>query len=53
LDLWDVGLVKKHKPIKRERNDIYISMNPMHKIKDLYNKNGDTFIGNKCITALY
>jgi hypothetical protein len=53
LDLWDVEPVKKHKPTKRENNDIYIPMKPMHKIKELYNKNGDTFIGKKCITALY
>jgi hypothetical protein len=53
LDLWDVENVKNHKPTKREDNDIYIPMKPMHKIKDLYNKNRDTFIGKKCITALY
>jgi hypothetical protein len=54
LDLWDVEPVKKHKPTKRENNnDIYIPMKPMYKIKELYNKNGDTFIGKKCITALY
>jgi hypothetical protein len=53
LDLWDVEPVKKHKPTKRENNNIYIPMKPMYKIKELYNKNGDTFIGKKCITALY
>jgi hypothetical protein len=53
LDLWDGEPVKKHKPTKRENNDIYIPMNSMYKIKELYNKSRDTFIGKKCITALY
>jgi hypothetical protein len=51
LDLWDGGLVKNHKPKKRENNDIYIPINSMYKIKELYNKSRDTFIGKKCITA--
>jgi hypothetical protein len=53
LDFWDGEPVKKHKTTKRENNDIYIPMNYMHKIKELYNKSKDTFIGKKCITALY
>jgi hypothetical protein len=48
-----VNMSKKHKPTKRENNDIYIPMNSMYKIKELYNKSKDTFIGNKCIVALY
>jgi hypothetical protein len=48
-----VNLFKKHKPTKRENNDIYIPMNSMYKIKELYNKSKDTFIGKKCIVALY
>ena len=51
--LWDVEPVEKLKPTKRESNDMYIPMKPMHKIKEVCNKNGDTFIGTKCITILY
>jgi hypothetical protein len=53
LDLWDGEPVKKQKPTKRENNDIYIPMTSVYKIKELYNKSKDTFIGKKCITALY
>jgi hypothetical protein len=32
---------------------IYIPMNSIYKIKELYNKSQDTFIGKKCIVVLY
>ena len=48
-----VNLFKKQKPKKRENKDIYIPMNSMYKIKELYNKTKDTIIGKKYIVALY
>ena len=53
LYFWDGEPVKKNKPTKRENNDIYIPMKSMYKIKELYNKIQDTFIGKKCIVVLY
>jgi hypothetical protein len=49
------GLVECEKPTnqQRERNTIYIPMKPIHKIKELCYKNGDTFIWKKCIISLY
>jgi hypothetical protein len=46
-------MFKRHKPTNKESNDIYIPMKYMYKIKELYNKNEDTFIGKECIVALY
>jgi hypothetical protein len=37
---------------KKESINIYIPVKPMHDIKELCNKNGDTFIGKKSICCI-